>query len=206
MLNRKEAELAAEVLKTRSLTERIELAAAAISWDSPWIPGEHAYTQVKERIDRALAILNATESPEAIAAPDPSPDPDDLQSTPDFTNEDLSPASTPKDPETPTLYQSHPDNTDFAGGVHEPLRSGPLTPTSPPGSTVQVVLSLEKGDFEEIKNLSDAEGKAVSEYLRDAISIRRYLKARAAIGARFYLEEYGQRREIVFTQPRTRRL
>jgi hypothetical protein len=141
MLNRKEAELAAEVLKTRSLTERIELAAAAISWDSPWIPGEHAYTQVKERIDRALAILNATESPEAIAAPDPSPDPDDLQSTPDFTNEDLSPASTPKDPETPTLYQSHPDNTDFAGGVHEPLRSGPLTPTSPPGSTVQVVLT-----------------------------------------------------------------
>lgn len=80
--------------KVRALTAQIEAARTALS-DIPWIPGEHAYTQVKQRIDNALAIL-------ADSAPVPSEEAD------------------------ATLYQDHPDNTDFSGRQLPIPHSGPL--------------------------------------------------------------------------------
>jgi type II secretory ATPase GspE/PulE/Tfp pilus assembly ATPase PilB-like protein len=83
--------------KVRALTDVISAARAALSWDIPWIPGEHAYTQVKQRIDNALAILS----------PNPA----------DPSVEDIDAAM---------LYQDHPDNTDFAGRQLPKPHSGPL--------------------------------------------------------------------------------
>jgi hypothetical protein len=82
----------------RVLAAKIASARAALSWDIPWIPGADAYTQVKERIDNALAILGVTP---ALA--------------------DMPASSTEA-----TLYQDHPDNTDFSGRQLPEPHSGPL--------------------------------------------------------------------------------
>jgi hypothetical protein len=84
--------------KARVLVAKVESARAALSGDIPWIPGEHAYTQAKQRIDNALAILG----------------------------DDPVPASPPAEATEATLYQDHPDNTDFAGRQLPRPHSGPL--------------------------------------------------------------------------------
>ena len=63
---------------------------------------------------------------------------------------------------------------------------------------VRVAINMLRSDYEELKELADAENQTVSGYLRKALATERYLKERAQQGGKVLIEEGGVVREIVF--------
>jgi hypothetical protein len=63
---------------------------------------------------------------------------------------------------------------------------------------VRVAINMLRSDYEELKELADAENQTVSGYLRKALATERYLKERAQQGGKVLIEEDGVLREIVF--------
>jgi hypothetical protein len=63
---------------------------------------------------------------------------------------------------------------------------------------VRVAINMLRSDYEELKELADAEQETVSGYLRKALATERYLKERAQAGGKVLIEEDGVIREIVF--------
>jgi hypothetical protein len=63
---------------------------------------------------------------------------------------------------------------------------------------VRVAINMLRSDYEELRQLADADQETVSGYLRKALATERYLKERAQHGGKVLIEEDGVLREIVF--------
>lgn len=63
---------------------------------------------------------------------------------------------------------------------------------------VRVAVNMLKSDYDELKELAEAENETISGYLRKALATERYLKQRAQAGGKVLIEEDGVQREIVF--------
>jgi hypothetical protein len=63
---------------------------------------------------------------------------------------------------------------------------------------VRVAISMLKDDYEELKQLAEADNETVSGYLRKALATERYIKERSKSGSKILVEEDGVQREIVF--------
>ncbi len=63
---------------------------------------------------------------------------------------------------------------------------------------VRVAISMLRDDYEDLKELADADNETVSGYLRKALATERYIKERAQAGGKILVEEDGVQREVVF--------
>lgn len=63
---------------------------------------------------------------------------------------------------------------------------------------VRVAISMLKDDYEELKQLADADNETVSGYLRKALATERYIKEQAKAGSKILIEDDGIQREVVF--------
>jgi endonuclease III len=63
---------------------------------------------------------------------------------------------------------------------------------------VRVALNMLRSDYEDLKELAEADKETVSGYLRKALATERYLKESAQKGGKVLIEEDGVLREIVF--------
>jgi hypothetical protein len=62
---------------------------------------------------------------------------------------------------------------------------------------VRVAISMLREDYDELKELAEAENETVSGYLRKALPTERYIKERSKSG-KILVEEDGVQREVIF--------